>query len=47
MLKKLKAFWLGLTTANKPYKTMWSSFDELAAYDEGRELALFLFGGAK
>ncbi len=43
MLKKFKAFWLGLTTAKKPYKTVWASFDELAAYDNGREVALLLF----
>ena len=47
MWKRLKAFFIGFTTANKPYRTTWTSFDELAAYDEGREVALILFGGAK
>jgi len=47
MWKKAKAFFVGFVTAYLPYKTNWTSFDELAAYDEGRKVALILFGGAK
>jgi len=37
MFKQLKAFLTGIITFRKPYKTSWDSFDELAAYDLGRE----------
>lgn len=36
MWKELKAFLIGVTTAHRPYRTNWDSFDELSAYDLGR-----------
>jgi hypothetical protein len=37
MLKQLRAFLIGIITCKKPYRTTWDSFDELAAYELGRE----------
>lgn len=37
MLKQLRAFLIGIATFKQPYRTTWDSFDELAAYELGRE----------
>ena len=36
-IRDVKAFFIGVVHYNKPYITTWSSFDELAAYELGRE----------
>jgi len=36
-VREVKAFLIGVVTYNEPYITTWTSFDELSAYELGRE----------
>ena len=43
-LRNMWAFVVGFFTSHLPYRTQWTSFDELAAYNQGRSCACELMG---